>query len=283
MQAARALAASAFSAAGITEAQDDAMILLCHAAGIRRIDVLNNPAQVLAPAQRITFAACVTRRLAREPVTRITGNRGFWNTELHVAPDVLDPRSDTETLIAAALQLADGPKTKPRRILDLGCGSGAIVCALLQEWPNANAVAIDLSPAACALTQENAAACGVATRLSVECRGWGPDILGPFDFVLSNPPYIRSADIAELDPEVRLWDPVLALDGGADGLDAYREIAASARGFLNVNGWLVLEVGYDQSDDVQAILIKAGWDKLSTFKDLSGHIRAVAAAFDKAR
>ncbi|MDP4595131.1 MAG: peptide chain release factor N(5)-glutamine methyltransferase [Beijerinckiaceae bacterium] len=277
LQAAREWAAAAFAAAGIAQSCDDAAALLCHAAGLRRIDFLNDPGRVLTPSGRAVFSSHVQRRLAREPVTRIIGTRGFWDIDLDVAPGVLDPRADTETLVEAAVALLGGRTSGTLRILDLGCGSGAIICALLHAWPHAIGHAMDISQDACALTRRNASRCGVADRLTIDQRSWNHGLDGQFDLVLSNPPYIRSGALASLDPEVRLWDPVLALDGGADGLDAYRDLAVLTAPCLASGGWLVLEAGFDQAADITNILVAAGWVGLQTYNDLGGHVRAIAA------
>ena len=254
-------------------------MLLCDAVQIARLAFLQEPEQVLTPQQRERFLASVERRLAREPVTRIIGKRGFWDIELAVARDVLDPRGDTETLVEAALQIFDAKPDRPLRVADLGCGSGAIICALLHQWPTATGIAVDLSPQACALTQINAQSCGVAGQLSVLQRSWAGGLPGPFDLVISNPPYVPSADIAQLAPEVRLWDPALALDGGRDGLDAYRALSRIVPASLSVGGWLVLEVGFDQAASVTAILTEAGFGSVQTFADLGGHTRTLAAQY----
>jgi release factor glutamine methyltransferase len=275
--AARDRAAGLFADAGIEDAVSDATALLCHAAGITRAGLIANGDAPLPPDGQIAYAACVERRLAREPVTRIVGKRGFWDIELRVAPDVLDPRADTETLVAAALEIFADRRREPLRILDIGCGSGAIVCALLDQFAEASGLAIDVSAAACSLTRDNARLCGVAPRLTVQQQSWHSGISGQYDLVVSNPPYIRTGDLPALDPEVRKWDPVLALDGGADGLDAYRDLIRLAAPLLTPGGWLLLETGYDQGPDVTALLEAAGWREIRAFRDLGGHVRVLAA------
>ena len=256
LQDARNWAAGRFADAGIEEARADAIALTCYATGLTQLDFHRQPDFELDAGQRALLHECVRRRLAREPLTRIIGRRSFWEIDLLVEPDVLDPRADTETLVRTALQLLGERPDRVLRIADLGSGSGAIICALLDQWSNASGIAIDLSPQACALTAANARACNVADRLTVLNRSWGPDLPGRFDLVISNPPYIRTADIAGLDPEVRLWDPQLALDGGADGLNAYREIAAIAPALLEPEGWLILETGYDQARCVSTLFCR---------------------------
>ncbi|MCC2096984.1 MAG: peptide chain release factor N(5)-glutamine methyltransferase [Hyphomicrobiales bacterium] len=278
LQAARDRAACVFADAGIEDAVADATALLCHAAGINRAGLIANGDALLAPERQPAFAACVERRLAREPVTRIVGKRGFWDIELHVAPDVLDPRADSETIVSTALEIFGARRSEPLRMLDLGCGSGAIVCALLDQFPEARGVAVDLSGPACALTRDNARLCKVMDRLLVEQKDWNSGLpSGHYDLIVSNPPYIRTGDIAGLDPEVHLHDPALALDGGEDGLNAYRSLAAVTAAHLDPAGWMLLEIGFDQSGDVGDILKAAGWHSIVAYRDLGGHIRVLAA------
>ena len=277
LRSARDRAAGLFADSGIADAASDATTLLCHAAGITCAGLIADGDAPLRPDQQKAYAACVERRLAREPVTRIVGRRGFWDIELRVAPDVLDPRADTETLVAAALEIFADRGHEPLRILDLGCGSGAIICALLDQFTAASGLAVDVSAAACSLTQDNAHLCGVASRLTVRQQSWHSGISGQYDLVVSNPPYIRTGDLPTLDPEVRNWDPLLALDGGADGLDAYRDLLRLTVPALNPGGWLLLETGYDQRPDVTTLLETAGWRAIRAFRDLGGHVRVLAA------
>jgi len=276
LQDARNWAAGRFADAGIDEARVDATALTCYATGLTQLDFHRQPDLELDSGQRALLHECVRRRLAREPLTRIIGRRGFWEIDLLVEPDVLDPRADTETLVRAALQVFGAHPGRALRIADLGSGSGAIICALLDQWASASGIAVDQSPQACALTAANARACNVADRLMVLNQSWGLGLPGRFDLVISNPPYIPTADTAGLDPEVRLWDPQLALDGGADGLNAYREIAAIAPALLEPQGWLILETGHDQARSVTAVLTESGMSEPAQFTDLAGHVRALA-------
>jgi release factor glutamine methyltransferase len=189
-----------------------------------------------AGADRDLLEAFVIRRLAGEPVDRIVGRRGFWTLDLAVTPDVLSPRPDTETIVRAALEHAVGDRDRPRRILDLGTGSGAILLALLAELPQAHGTGMDISAAALAVAQANARANDLDDRTEWRQGSWAKGIPGRFDLVVSNPPYIPSADIAGLDIEVRDHDPVLALDGGADGLDCYRAILPALPDLLAPEG-----------------------------------------------
>lgn len=210
-------------------------------------------------------------------MSRILGARGFWTLDLMVAPDVLDPRGDTETLVEATLALI-AERAAPLAILDLGAGSGAILCALLSELPNARGVAVDLSEAACAATRANLARCGLSDRAGILRGRWGDALAASvFDIIVSNPPYVRAGDLATLDPEVRLHDPALALDGGADGLDCYRDIAADLRRLLAPGGLVALEVGFDQAASVAALLRAQGLEIAGVARDAGGHERVVTA------
>jgi release factor glutamine methyltransferase len=261
------------------EAQDDARALLRAAAGLTRLDLTLSPQAPLDGEAIRRLAGFVARRAAREPVSRILGERGFWSLDLLVAPDVLDPRADTETLVETTLSLI-ADRAAPLDILDLGAGSGAILCALLSELPHARGVAVDLSPEACAATRANLAHCGLADRAQVIRGRWGESIGRRFDVVVSNPPYVRAGEIAGLDPEVRLHDPALALDGGPDGLCCYREISADLARLLRPGGLVGLEIGWDQAEDVAAILEEKGFSVVARARDAQGRARVVAARPD---
>jgi release factor glutamine methyltransferase len=210
-------------------------------------------------------------------VSRILGERGFWTLDLTVAPGVLDPRPDTETLIETALSLVAEKRDAPLAILDLGSGSGAIACALLSELPAAWALAVDLSPDACAASAANLARCGFSDRAYVVRGRWAEALQGGFDLIVANPPYVRSDDIAGLDPEVRLHDPALALDGGADGLERYREIIGDLPRLIDEDTVVVFEVGFDQAGGVAALLEAHGFNIERVARDVGGHERVVAA------
>jgi release factor glutamine methyltransferase len=216
------------------------------------------------------------RRLAREPVTRIIGRRGFWSFDLDVRPDVLDPRPDSERLIEVSLARFEATPARPPRVLDVGCGSGALIAALLLELPTATGVALDLSPAACAATASNLAALGLSRRCDVRLKDWRDEDEIGFDLVIANPPYIASGVIETLDPEVRKHDPRLALDGGADGLAAYRSICGLAPSWLRSGGLMVLEIGYDQGNAVRALVRSARFVEVELAEDLAGRPRVVS-------
>lgn len=262
---------------GVEDARRDATALLLAAGGSTRTDLLLEPSARLSPEASRRLGDYARRRAAREPVSRIVGARGFWTQELVVAPNVLDPRPDTETVVELALDNLRGRRDDDLTILDLGAGSGAIVCALLSEFRNARAVAVDLSAQACDATRENLIRCGVAERAFVVRGHWAQAIRARFSLVVSNPPYVASAEIATLAPEVRLHDPTLALDGGAEGLDCYREISLDLPRLLAPHGLAIFETGAGQAQDVAALLAEKGLEIVEIRKDIAGHERAVAA------
>jgi release factor glutamine methyltransferase len=276
---ARVLAAltNVLASAGIETAQEDARILLRFACSLSRLDLALAPEALVSEAEIARLSALSARRLRHEPVSRIVGARGFWSVDLAVAPDVLDPRADTETLVETTLALLAGRRDAPLAILDLGAGSGAISCALLAELPCAHVVAVDLSAAACRATVANIRRCGFSDRAVVLRGDWGGALAARFDVVVSNPPYIRSADIAELAPDVRLYDPPLALDGGPDGLDAYRAIVVDLPRLCAPGGFAVFEAGAGQAEDIATLLASHGFDIAQIVADLAGRPRAIAA------
>lgn len=271
--------ADRLEAAGVAHPQDEARALLRGAAGLTRLELALAPRAPLSEGESRVLSNYAARRISREPLSRILGERGFWTLDLIVAPGVLDPRPDTETLVETALSLVADRRDAPLAILDLGSGSGAIACALLSELPAAWALAVDLSPEACAASAVNLARCGVSDRASVMRGRWAEAILGRFDLIVSNPPYVRSDDIGGLDPEVRLHDPALALDGGADGLDCYRDIIRDLPRLLAEDALVLFEVGFDQAASVAALLGDNGLQIARVARDAGGHERIVAARF----
>jgi release factor glutamine methyltransferase len=226
-------------------------------------------------AKRLT--ALTERRLAGEPVDRIVGSRGFWTLDFVVTPAVLSPRSDTEAVVRAARDILQAihPADAPLSILDLGTGSGAILLALLDAFQGASGIGVDISCEALAVAQDNADRLMLSERSRFIHGGWDVAIGQRFDLVVSNPPYIPTADIAGLDPEVRDHDPHLALDGGADGLDCYRAILPLLPRLLTPTGFAVLEIGFGQGDDVSRLAADAGLSVLEIRPDLGGVPRAV--------
>ena len=271
----------ALTAAGIDNVRFEARLLLSKASGLS-IESLIAHGRDEAPAVAIgALRALTARRVLREPMAHILGEREFWGLPFKVTPDVLVPRPDSETVIEAALSLIPD-KTEPWRILDLGVGSGCLLLTLLREYPNARGTGIDASPAALAVARENAERLGVAARahlLAGDWReaGWVERLGAPFDLVVSNPPYIASADIAGLMPEVARFEPGLALDGGEDGLDPYRRIAAAGRQLVTPGGWLLVEVGEGQASDIAGLFSTAGLHPAAPWKDLAGIDRVIPA------
>ncbi|TAN74534.1 MAG: peptide chain release factor N(5)-glutamine methyltransferase, partial [Magnetospirillum sp.] len=217
-------AAGQLAAAGIETARLDARLMLGEVLGLAPQAVFTRPQLELGPAEQARFDALLARRLAREPMSHLLGRRGFWTLELKVTADTLDPRPDTETVIEAVL---DGlPEWgRPRRILDLGTGTGCILLALLSELGFATGLGVDKSPAALEVARHNAHSLGLAERVAFRLGDWGDGLDGRFDIIVSNPPYIRDGDIDGLAPEVAAFEPRLALAGGSDGLDCYRRLA----------------------------------------------------------
>lgn len=243
-------------AAEIEGARRDARILLGHVIGAGRAMTARD---VVSDDEQARFEALIARRAAREPVSRIIGSREFWSRNFRLSAATLDPRPDTETLIDAALSLV-ASRSAPLGILDLGTGTGCILLALLSELPNARGHGSDASGAAIGVARENAVALGLGARATFSVGDWCRDLSGVFDLIVSNPPYIPSAEIASLEPEVSRFDPRAALDGGPDGLEAYRRIAVEAARHVAESGALLLEVGQNQAPAVEAILAAQGWE-----------------------
>jgi release factor glutamine methyltransferase len=268
--------AAAFSAAGVEDAASDGRRLLCAAADIDNAALIRDPDAALDDDALERLERFAARRTAREPVTRILGTRGFWSLDLDVAPDVLDPRPDSETVVDAALKHLGERQDAPLAVADLGSGSGALLCALLDVFEGATGLAVDLSPAACALSERNLRKCGFGARARVVRGDWSALDDRRFDLVVSNPPYIPSGDIAGLDPEVRDHDPALALDGGVDGLDAFRSLADALPRLMAPDGLALIEMGWDQAEAVEDLFTSRGFAFLGAERDLAGVPRVVA-------
>lgn len=266
----------AFAAAGIEDAALDARILAAEALGVAPLELATRPDEPLGREGAGRLSASARRRLAREPVGRILGRRDFWSLTFLLSPATLEPRPDTEIVVAAALAGAPD-RDQALRILDLGTGSSTILIALLVERPAAFGLGIDLAPAALATARANAEANGVGGRAAFAAGSWADALDARFDLVVSNPPYIAGGDIATLAPEVARHDPPVALDGGPDGLAAYREIAAALPRLLAPRGHAVLEIGHDQAGPVARLLGQAGLAVIRTERDLGGRDRALVA------
>lgn len=267
--------AARLRAAGLgDEAEGDARRLMEVASGLGAASLMARLNEPLPEAQAARLDALLARRAAREPLSHILGSVGFWTLDLFVTRDVLTPRPDTETVVEAALA-AVRDRSAPLDILDIATGSGAIALALLSELPNARAVATDLSAAALAVARDNAARNDLATRITFIETGWADGVDGPFDLLVSNPPYIASAVIDTLEPEVKDFEPRLALDGGPDGLAPYPHLFAEARRLLKPGGTGVFEIGFDQGGAALALADRAGVRNATLKRDLGGRDRAV--------
>ena len=260
----------------------DARLLLCHAAGLTHEATIARAHSDLGTAAAARLEALIARRLECEPVSRILGLREFYGRAFLVDRHTLDPRPDTETLIEAALELvaSRGLPNQPLNLLDLGTGTGCILITLLAELPEACGVGTDISAEALTVAATNAQRLGVAKRASFMASDWVDGIAGKFHLIVSNPPYIPSAEIAALAEEVARHDPRLALDGGPDGLDAYRRFATRAGQILAPNGRILVEIGCEQAEAVVEILNQAGLGLDGTRavkRDLAGRPRVVMA------
>jgi release factor glutamine methyltransferase len=273
--AALAAAKARLGAAGSDTPELDARVLLRHATGHDEAWLFANPEAVLEGEALTAFADLLTRRETREPISQIVASREFWSRDFRVTPDVLTPRPDTETLIETVLARIED-RDAPLRILDLGTGSGCIVLTLLAECPNATGLGVDASSAALAVAAENAVALGLDDRVRWQEGDWCDGIDGEFDVIVSNPPYIARYELRHLEPEVRDHEPVLALDGGADGLAAYRRIVP-ALGRLGAAGAIIaLELGRGQAKGVAALGRVAGLRIAGTEQDIAQRARVIA-------
>jgi release factor glutamine methyltransferase len=279
VEAARRALAARLKTAAIESAELDARILTGHALGLDLTGLISAAQRQLTPDESGRIEEFVCRRLAGEPVARIIGEKEFWDLSLQLSSATLVPRPDTETVVELALELlrVGGDLNRPLRIADLGTGSGAILLALLSELPAAQGFGTDISQAALQTAATNAARAGLSDRATFVACDYASGLTGPFDLIVSNPPYIRSADIDGLAAEVRNHDPLAALDGGADGLDAYRALIPQAARLLAPGGSLVVEAGQGQSGPIEALMTNAGLTPATAPKtDLAGIPRAVA-------
>jgi len=274
-------AAQQLQDAGIASARLDAELLLASALGVCRERLILERETQPGPAAAKRFHALVRRRAAREPVAHILGEREFWSLSFAVGPAVLTPRPESETVIEAALESLGA--RRPRRILDLGTGSGCLLLALLHALPEATGMGTEASPQALALAQANAESLGLAERARFLEGDWSAPLAGAdaaaggFDLVVSNPPYIATSGLDSLMPEVRDFEPRAALDGGPDGLDAHRRLAREIPAVLAPGGQAVLEIGADQAAAVGGLLAAQGLELVATRRDLGGRDRAVCA------
>ena len=271
-----------FENAGIDSARIDARLLLGFVLGGGAEQVLAQSGRDLTHSEAQHFEDLVQRRVQREPISHILGTREFWSLPFKVTAATLTPRPDTETLIEAAL---DTVTQAPLRVLDLGTGTGCILLALLSEWKNAQGLGVDASGLALNVAKENALALGLEGRAQFVMGDWNTahwtqNLGGPFDVVVSNPPYILDGDVSSLDSDVRDFEPRAALVGGPDGLDAYRAIAAGLDKILTPGGLVIFEVGIHQAEDVANILTNKGFSSVECRRDLGGIERAVVARYE---
>ncbi|WP_340116929.1 peptide chain release factor N(5)-glutamine methyltransferase [Pelagibius sp. 7325] len=272
-------AARRLAAAGIDEPRRDARLLVCRLLGGGPELLLGHPERALSEEEAARIQAAVARRVAREPVSRILGEREFWSLPFGLNAATLDPRPDSETLVEAVLaECAD--RAAPLTLLDLGTGTGCLLLALLSELPAASGTGIDISAEAVEQAAGNAGRLGLAARARFARHSWAQGLaaLGDgWDVIVSNPPYIASGAIAGLEPEVAGYDPAAALDGGADGLAAYRALIPAAAAVLTPGGLVALEIGIGQAAAVEALLAGAGLAPVRRARDLAGVERCLLA------
>lgn len=268
--------AARLTAAGIAEPRHEARLILALALGVEPATVLGWPERPVEPKLSDVAEGLIVRRAKGEPLSRLRGKREFWSLDFALSPDTLDPRPDSETLIAAALaDIQD--RAAALRAVDFGTGTGCLLLALLSELPNATGIGIDISAGAIAAAKNNAAALGLAGRAEFRLGSWDVRIGGPADVILANPPYIPSSEIGRLPAEVLAFDPRAALDGGPDGLSAYRALGAAIRGLLAPAGKAYIEIGIGQRLQVIRVLGEAGLLVTAVRCDLAGVERCVVA------
>jgi release factor glutamine methyltransferase len=264
----------AFAGAGLDTPELDARLLLMEALQVDGVEIAVRNDVPLGSAAALRLADFARRRLRREPVARILGHREFWGLDFELSPETLEPRPDTETIVEAALSWVLD-RQAILRILDLGTGSGCLLVALLRELPHATGVGLDRSFGALATARQNAVRNGVADRAAFVASDWATAISGRFDLIVSNPPYISSRDVPGLAPEVRYHDPAAALDGGGDGLAAYRIILAGLLDLLAPGGTAAVEIGSTQEQAIRDLADETGLTVAEVAHDLAGHSRAV--------
>ena len=268
--------AATLAAAGFDAARRHARRVLAVALGLAPEQVFAQLDRMITENEGERIAAVLRRVLAREPLSRILSVREFWGLEFALSAETLDPRPETETVVEAVLARLPA-KDRGYRFLDLGTGTGCLLLALLSEYPNATGIAVDRAPGAAVTARANAARLGLAARTHIMVGDWANAVAGSFDSIVANPPYIASGEIAGLPREVREHDPALALDGGADGLDAYRAIAADMPQLLRPGGWFASEIGAGQECAVSGIIAGAGLVVDAVLPDLAGIPRCVVA------
>jgi release factor glutamine methyltransferase len=262
-------AAARLTGAGIERPHAEARLLLEAATGLSRASVIAFPERTLGNAEARSFEQMVVRRCRHEPASRILGRREFWSLSFAVTPATLDPRPDSEALVGAVLaEVKD--RAAGISIIDLGTGTGCLLLALLSDLPNAKGIGVDLSAAAIAVAQSNAEALHLTARARFLRDDWARHVSDRFDIVVSNPPYIETGAIAQLAAEVAEYDPRAALDGGSDGLDAYRALLPHAKRLLAAGGIVALEIGQGQGPAIRDLAQGAGLRESGSACDLAG-------------
>lgn len=265
--------------AGVSSAHLDARLLMSQVLEVGREYLTLNSDAFLSEEEWESFDALVDRRVHREPMAHILGNREFWSLNFNVTPDTLDPRPDSETVIE--LVLAYVPRRDARlMIADFGVGTGCLLLSLLTEYPNSHGLGVDFSESALKVAERNAQSLGLSSRTHFHHTSWGEGVVGRYDVIVSNPPYIPDAEIEALEPEVAEYEPRLALSGGSDGLDAYRELLPHMKRLLAPQGIAVVEFGKGQAASIKKLASENGLKTLEIAKDLAGHARCLVLAHE---
>ena len=259
-------------AAGVPDPARDARVLLAHAAQVDAARVTLIAPEDIAPEIEERYEHLIALRAVRVPVSQLIGAREFYGRRFQINNLVLDPRPETESLVDVALSEPFGS------VLDLGTGSGCILVSLLADRPDVQGLGVDLSEDACLLASANAVLHGVSDRADFRCSDWFSRVDGRFDLIVSNPPYLAPSELKSVSPEVRDHEPAMALTDGADGLSTYRVIASQAQGFLNARGRVIVEIGWQQGQDVSILFQEQGWGEVSILPDLNGHDRVICAS-----
>jgi release factor glutamine methyltransferase len=267
-------AAGLLRGAGVDDPRFEARLLLAGAAGWGAEGTLAHRREALSDDLARRADAMLERRRQRQPASQILGTREFWGLEFEVTPEVLDPRADSETVVTAALEVI-GNRAVPLRVLDMGTGTGCLLLALLSELPNARGLGVDVSPPALEIAQANSVRLEFSHRTKFAIGNWGEGLSESFDVIIANPPYIPTEEIAKLQPEVARWEPRVALDGGADGLDAYRKLAPEIARLLVNDGFAVVEIDSRQVAAVSALCQGAGLAVRRCVRDLAGRERCL--------
>ena len=263
--------------AKIDEANSEARLIISYALGLTRSEIIHRNDEKLSENQITRCRSFAKRRSAREPMAYLIGEKEFWSLPFKVSPETLIPRPDSETLVDAVLDHARKAGT-PKRLLDIGTGSGCLLAALLSEWPEATGIGIDNNEGAVSVARLNLDRLGLAERGEIVSATWPTyQPREEFDLVISNPPYIPTAEIRTLEPDVRDYEPLSALDGGPDGLEVHREVADQTRAVLKTRGLIAVEFGIGQSSYIQQIYCAAGFDSIHIHKDLNGTDRCLLA------